>query len=86
MAAPLFILAPPRSYTSLFNAMIGQHPEAYGLPELAPGQHLHRAFHIVRVHVFHLELGDVLKLLFRYLADRIQPRRLRAARPVAKPV
>ena len=34
MAAPLFILAPPRSYTSLFNAMIGQHPQAYGLPEL----------------------------------------------------
>lgn len=34
MAAPLFLLAPPRSYTSLFNAMIGQHPQAYGLPEL----------------------------------------------------
>lgn len=34
MAAPLFMLAPPRSYTSLFNAMIGQHPQAYGLPEL----------------------------------------------------
>ncbi|MDO6592817.1 sulfotransferase [Neptuniibacter sp. 1_MG-2023] len=34
MAAPLFLLAPPRSYTSLINAMIGQHPEAFGLPEL----------------------------------------------------
>jgi hypothetical protein len=34
MAAPLFLLAPPRSYTSLINAMIGQHPQAYGLPEL----------------------------------------------------
>jgi hypothetical protein len=34
MAAPLFLLAPPRSYTSLMNAMIGQHPQAYGLPEL----------------------------------------------------
>lgn len=34
MAAPLFLLAPPRSYTSLVNAMIGQHPEAFGLPEL----------------------------------------------------
>lgn len=34
MAAPLFLLAPPRSYTSLINAMLGQHPQAYGLPEL----------------------------------------------------
>ncbi len=34
MAAPLFLLAPPRSYTSLVNAMIGQHPQAFGLPEL----------------------------------------------------
>src|SRR5665213_305442 len=34
MAAPLFLLAPPRSYTSLVNAMLGQHPEAFGLPEL----------------------------------------------------
>ena len=34
MAAPLFLLAPPRSYTSLINAMVGQHPQAFGLPEL----------------------------------------------------
>ncbi|MBI3156605.1 MAG: sulfotransferase [Burkholderiales bacterium] len=34
MAAPLFLLAPPRSYTSLVNAMLGQHPQMYGLPEL----------------------------------------------------
>jgi len=34
MAAPLFLLAPPRSYTSVINAMIGQHPQLYGLPEL----------------------------------------------------
>ena len=34
MAPPLFLLAPPRSYTSLINAMIGQHPQAFGLPEL----------------------------------------------------
>ncbi len=30
---PLFILAPPRSFTSVICAMIGQHPEMYGLPE-----------------------------------------------------
>ncbi len=31
---PVFILASPRSFTSLSCAMIGQHPEAYGVPEL----------------------------------------------------
>lgn len=34
MSAPLFLLAPPRSYTSVINAMIGQHPQMFGLPEL----------------------------------------------------
>jgi hypothetical protein len=29
----LVILAPPRCYTTLVAAMIGQHPEMYGLPE-----------------------------------------------------
>ncbi len=31
---PLFILGSPRSFTSLINGMLGQHPEAYGMPEL----------------------------------------------------
>ena len=30
---PLFILAPPRSFGSLFGTMLGQHPHLYGLPE-----------------------------------------------------
>lgn len=30
---PLFILAPPRSFTSVTCAMIGVHPEMFGLPE-----------------------------------------------------
>ncbi|MEO0973566.1 MAG: sulfotransferase [Pseudomonadota bacterium] len=30
---PLFILAPPRSFTSVACAMIGNHPEMCGLPE-----------------------------------------------------
>ncbi|QFT64326.1 sulfotransferase [Roseivivax sp. THAF30] len=34
MPEPLFIIAPPRSYTSLIGGMIGQHPQIYGLPEL----------------------------------------------------
>ncbi|WP_218080111.1 sulfotransferase family protein [Anthocerotibacter panamensis] len=31
---PVFILASPRSFTSLICAMLGQHPETYGVPEL----------------------------------------------------
>ncbi len=31
---PIFILASPRSFTSLVCAMLGQHPQAYGVPEL----------------------------------------------------
>lgn len=34
MHAPLFIVAAPRSYTSLVGGMLGQHPQAYGLPEV----------------------------------------------------
>jgi len=32
--APLFILAPPRSFTSVICGMVGQHPQMYGLPEV----------------------------------------------------
>jgi len=31
---PIFLLAPPRSLTSVACAMLGQHPQLYGLPEL----------------------------------------------------
>lgn len=34
MRDPLIILAPPRSFTSVVCAMLGQHPEMYGLPEV----------------------------------------------------
>jgi len=33
MSEPLFILAPPRSCTSVICAMIGSHPQLYALPE-----------------------------------------------------
>src|SRR5205823_923920 len=32
-AAPLFVLASPRSFSSVTCAMLGQHPKMYGLPE-----------------------------------------------------
>jgi hypothetical protein len=34
MRDPVFILAPPRSFTSVVCAMLGQHPQMYGLPEV----------------------------------------------------
>jgi hypothetical protein len=34
MHDPLIILAPPRSFTSVVCAMLGQHPQMYGLPEV----------------------------------------------------
>lgn len=34
MTAPLFILCPGRSFSSVICAIIGQHPQCYGLPEL----------------------------------------------------
>lgn len=35
MPQPLFILCPGRSFSSVVSAMIGQHPQCYGLPELS---------------------------------------------------
>lgn len=34
MSSPLIVLAPPRSFSSVISAMLGQHPDMYGLPEL----------------------------------------------------
>lgn len=34
VAMPVFVLAPPRSFSSVVAAMLGQHPQLYGLPEL----------------------------------------------------
>ena len=33
--APVFVLAPARSYSSVIVTMLGQHPSLYGFPELA---------------------------------------------------
>src|SRR5579875_148574 len=31
---PIFLLSPPRSYSSVIVTMVGQHPQLLGLPEL----------------------------------------------------
>jgi Sulfotransferase family len=48
---PLFILSPPRSFSSVVCSILGQHPQCYGLPEL---------------HMFFADdLGGVMKGTFR---------------------
>src|SRR3982750_3544139 len=34
MAVSVFVLSPPRSFSTIVSAMLGQHPQLYGLPEL----------------------------------------------------
>ncbi|MGB0696621.1 MAG: sulfotransferase family protein [Rhodospirillaceae bacterium] len=34
MSRPVLVLSAPRSYSSLFGTMLGQHPDLYGLPEV----------------------------------------------------
>ena len=50
---PLFLLAPPRSFTSVICGVLGQHPELFGTPELnlfrAPT--MSRFIRLSRLHV-----------------------------------
>lgn len=79
MAPPLFLLAPPRSYTSLINAMLGQHPQAFGLPELC----LFNAYTLKEMWVRDTdELGDDVKArqgLLRAVAEIYAGEQNRAA-------
>ena len=65
---PLFILAPPRSFTSVTCGMIGQHPEMYGLPEtnlLARDTYQHlKALYKVRGRFQHGLLRSIAQLAF----------------------
>ncbi len=66
MPDPLFILAPPRSFTSVACGMIGQHPDLCGLPEvnLLAGETLAelRAWHRRRPRLRHGLLRAVAQL------------------------
>ena len=63
---PVFILCAMRSYSSLISAMLGQHPDLYGLPELnlAAGETLGEvvAFYQKRPHGLHGMLRTVAQL------------------------
>lgn len=72
MREPLFVIAPPRSYTSVVGGMLGQHPQAYGLPEvnLSHGDTLGDLWDSVPVAVNYSTSG-LLRLLAQ-LHDGIQ--------------
>ncbi len=64
--APVFILCAMRSYSSLISAMLGQHPDLYGLPEinLSVGETLGdvAAFYQRRAHGLHGLLRTITQL------------------------
>jgi hypothetical protein len=64
--APVFVLCAMRSYSSLICAMLGQHPELYGLPEvnLSVGERVDDvlAFYRSRQHGMHGLLRTVAQL------------------------
>lgn len=50
---PIFVLAPPRSFTSVFCGILGQHPELFGSPELNlfRARTMKRFLRMVRLHM-----------------------------------
>lgn len=61
--APIFLLAPPRSFTSVICSVIGQHPELFGTPEL----NLFRArtmSHFIGLTRLHMGLHRVVAQLY----------------------
>ena len=51
--APIFLLAPPRSFTSVICGVVGQHPELFGSPELNlfRARTMSRFIRLTRLHV-----------------------------------
>ena len=70
LPAPLFVLAPVRSFTSVVCAMLGQHPQLYALPETnllcmeTLGMRLARAERSTHPTILHGLLRAVAQLQF----------------------
>lgn len=65
MKPPLFILAPPRSFTSLTCTMLGCHPQMFGLPEV----NLFAADTVAGLHELYSERRRLQYGLLRSLAE-----------------
>jgi hypothetical protein len=67
---PVFLLAPARSFTSVVCAMLGQHPQMYGLPETnllcaeTVGARLEGAAHSTHRGIMHGLLRAVAQLVY----------------------
>ena|SRR3974390_800418 len=74
LADPLLILAPPRSFSWVVCAMIGQHPQMYALPEL----HLFRAetvsqwWELCSQETFDMDHGILRVVAQLYFADQTE--------------
>ena len=81
MPAPLFIIAPGRSFTSVIGGMIGQHPQIYGLPEVNLS-HVDSAGQLLSVLAgpFEFGLAGLLRLLAQLHAGEQSEEAVLAAR------
>src|SRR5215469_4507088 len=72
MAQPLFLLAPPRSYTALTCAMLGQHPQMYDLPEthLFSAPTVAKWWEICSQSTFHMQDGLLRAVAQLYFAEQ----------------
>src|SRR5579871_1329673 len=84
--APVFVLAPARSYTSVISMMLGQHPQLVGLPELKLFAYPTMAELEASLPRFWIERGlthrapGLVRALAEFLFDGQTPAALTAAR------
>ncbi len=81
MPDPLIILGPPRSFTSVACAMLGQHPQMYGFPEV----HLFVAENLSELFYFYQLAGRMRQHgLLRVLAELFMKKQTEETVQIAK--
>ena len=81
MNSLLVILGPPRSFTTVVSAMLGQHPQMYGLPEvhLFGAETIAEWWRHVAKATFNMDHG--LMRVSHSCFSAIKPRKTFSARP-----
>lgn len=72
---PLFLLAPPRSHSALACAMLGQHPQMYGLPEthLFSAPTMAKWWEMCSTSTYHMEDGLLRAVAQLYFGEQNDP-------------
>ncbi len=72
MPCPLFMLAPPRSHSATACAMLGQHPQMYGLPEthLFSAPTMAKWWEMCSRSTFHMEHGLLRAVAQLYFGEQ----------------